>query len=797
MVKKILIGIGIFVGLLAVALVSLVAFLDVNQYKPQIEAAVKDKTKRTLKIDGDLKLSVFPRIALALPKTTLSNLAGDRVSASLDSARVSVALWPLLRREIQVGHVAIDGLTATVERRKDGSTNLDDLIKREAPAQAQPEKSGAPPQFEIGGIELTNADLTFDDRMTGNTTRLSKLFLKTGRLANQSKTPVELDVTFANTKPAANGFLKAKGEADIDLVANAFGAADIAAELKATLDKQPIDATIKASRVATRAAGTAQAIAVEKLDLTAKGVLAGITLESSRVLAPKLEFDPAALSLTVAGLDVSAKGKRGADAFDLNLSAPKLAASRKEASGETLVATVKLAGAQTIDARVQLDGVGGNAQALTVSKLALALTAVAVDAKKNTRRVQAQLAGPVNANLEAQTFAIPKLAGEVSIEDATLPNKGFKFPLDASAKLDLKGQTLVGGVQTKFDETSAAASVDIKGIGGDTPPRIGFEASADKFNLDRYFPPPDPKTAPSSEAGPADTPVDLSAIKDLNLNGELRVGQLQTRNIKANNLRVVLKATGGKLDVAPLSANLYGGAVNATASAFADNRVNVNATLANVMIEPLLKDATGKDVLSGRGNVKLDVRTAGASVSAFKRALDGHASFALKDGAIKGVNLGKIVREGRAKLGLANAGAESARAAAGDQTDFSELTGSLAINNGVATNTDLDGKSPLLRLSGDGKIDLPAGTLDYTARVSVVGTSQGQGGRELEQLRGLTIPVKLSGPFEAMSYSVDWGALAKEALKSKAGEQLKEKLSPQVKEQRDKLKEQLKGLLGR
>lgn len=795
MFKKILIGLGVVVAVIALALVALVLFVDVNQYKPQIEAAVKDRAGRTLKIDGDLRLSVFPRIALALPKTTLSNLAGDRVSASLASARVSVALLPLLSGRIEVGRVTVDGLTATIERRKDGSTNLDDLIRPEtAKSPAEPARAGAPPQFEIGAIELTNGDVTFDDRMSGTTAHLTKLFLKTGRLATQSRTPIELDVTFSNTKPEATGFLKLRADADIDVAAKAFGARDISVELKAAIDKQPLDATILAARLSTRAAGEAFAIAVERLDLAAKGTFGGVTVESSRIVAPKLDVDPDQLALVVAGLEASAKGKRGADAFELTMNAPRLSASRKAASGDAVIATLKLAGAQSLDARVQLEGLGGTAQAMTANKLAVALTSVTTDARKNTRRVQAQLAGPVSANLEAQTFALPKLDGEVVIDDATLPKKGFRFPLDARAKLDLKGRTLAGGVNTKFDETTAGASVDIKGLGG-AAMKIGFDASADKFNLDRYFPPPDPKTPPSGEVGSDDIKVDLSAIRDLNLNGELRVGQLQARGVKVSSLQVVLKAAGGRLDVAPLTANLYGGAVSGNASAFADNRVSLNASLANVAIEPLLKDATGKDILSGRGNVKLELRTAGAAVSAMKRALDGSAAIALKEGAIKGVNLGKILREAKAKFGAGTA--ETGKTATADRTDFSELTASFAINDGVATNTDLEGKSPLLRLAGDGKIDIAAGSLDYTARVSVVGTSQGQGGRDLEHLRGVTVPVKLTGRFETLSYSIDWGAVAKDALKSKAGEQVKEKLSPQLKQQRDKLRDQLKGLLGR
>ncbi|MCX8114538.1 MAG: AsmA family protein, partial [Burkholderiaceae bacterium] len=65
MLKKIVIGVGVAVGLLVIGAVALVAFVDVNAYKPQIEAYVKDNYQRRLTIEGDLALSVFPRIALA------------------------------------------------------------------------------------------------------------------------------------------------------------------------------------------------------------------------------------------------------------------------------------------------------------------------------------------------------------------------------------------------------------------------------------------------------------------------------------------------------------------------------------------------------------------------------------------------------------------------------------------------------------------------------------------------------------------------------------------------------------
>ena len=61
-------------------------------------------------------------------------------------------------------------------------------------------------------------------------------------------------------------------------------------------------------------------------------------------------------------------------------------------------------------------------------------------------------------------------------------------------------------------------------------------------------------------------------------------------------------------------------------------------------------------------------------------------------------------------------------------------------------------------------------------------TSKGQGGKELDKLAGLTVPVKLGGPLDAMNYEVDYRAAAGDLAKSKVG---------------DKVRDRLKGLLGR
>jgi AsmA protein len=116
------------------------------------------------------------------------------------------------------------------------------------------------------------------------------------------------------------------------------------------------------------------------------------------------------------------------------------------------------------------------------------------------------------------------------------------------------------------------------------------------------------------------------------------------------------------------------------------------------------------------------------------------------------------------------------------------MSASFQIADGVARSTDLDAKSPFLRLGGAGSADVGRGRIDYTARATVANTSKGQEGADLEALKGITVPVLLSGPFEAIDWKIQWSAIAAGMAKSRVGDKLKD--------QEDKLKDRLKDKLG-
>ena len=234
-----------------------------------------------------------------------------------------------------------------------------------------------------------------------------------------------------------------------------------------------------------------------------------------------------------------------------------------------------------------------------------------------------------------------------------------------------------------------------------------------------------------------------------------------------------------------MTASLYGGTLSGSAGIDANTyRFTARPQLQGINISPLLKDLANKDLLEGRGKVVLDVQTTGRTVPDLKKALAGSASIALNDGAIKGINLAEALRKAKAAIGSQSA--QEQTASGGDKTDFTEMTASFSISKGVAHNEDLSAKSPFIRIGGAGDLDIGEGRMNYLAKAAIVNTAAGQGGKDAGSLAGLTVPVRISGPFDALAYRVEIGAMVSDSVK----QQVQEKVKGQV-------QERLKGLFAR
>ncbi|MES2128356.1 MAG: AsmA family protein [Pseudomonadota bacterium] len=680
---------GIVALLLAVVAIVALTF-NPNDYKPTVIKLVKEKTQRTLAIPGEIKLSFYPKIGADLGKISLSERNSTAEFAAIDSARVSLALIPLLSKNLVVDRVAITGIRANLVRFKDGSLNIDDLLSKKEEDKSQPIK------FDIDSVKIGNASASFDDKMEGRIFALTKLNVESGQIASGVPGQVTLSANVKASKPAVNTAVTLKTGFTFDLEKKHY--------------------------------------VLKGLDATVSGAL--------------LDYEK--VDLSVAG-DADLDGAQAA----LSLSDLKIGANAKRAS-------------QVIEAKATLPSFKGTGHTLTLPGLS-----IDVSVKDAGTDAKAKATGTIAADLDALRFTSRDLQVALEGKQGGLDVKGkFAATFDADLKKDNIGATLKG----MLDESAIDARVGlVKGA-------IDFAVNIDKIDVERYQSkaPAAPATA---KAGPEPV-IDLSGLKALHANGSLKIGSVKVAGMQATALALELHAGGGKFAVSPMTAKLYGGSLNGGitldfANSASTPRIAVKQDLTGVKLGLLLKDAIKKEPVDGTGDVQLDVFTQGPTVTAMRKALGGTARLRLADGSVSGFNLAQMIRSAKASVGM---GAKDGTSTAADKTDFTELSGSFKIANGVAHNDDLSAKTPLFRLGGVGDIDIGRETIDYTVKATVVATLQGQGGPELQALKGLTVPVKLGGPFTAMTWHIDFAGMAGEAVKTKV---------------QDKLKDALKGLLGR
>ena len=698
---------GTLVVLVVVAAVVLPLVIDPNEYKPAIVAEVKKQTGRDLRIDGDIELSVFPWIGVELGKTTLSNAPGFSapVFAATDQVAVRVKLLPLLSKRVEVGTVTIHGLDLNLARDASGRTNWDDLVAAGGktgaakPAPSQPgagEPSKAPAlALAVGGLDIRDANVTWDDASSGQRYAVRNLSARTGGLSVGEPVTFEIALDVEAAQPPVNGHVDAEGRAFYDA----------------------------ASKIAR----------VENLEVA--GTFEGETLPGGRAslaLAANIEHDAGKQTLSVAGLELHAQN-------------------------------VELTG----DLRVA--GLGSKPSAEGMLRIA----------PFNAKELLATLgtAAPETADPDALT--------RVSLE-ATVGGR--------------PNAIVIKPLVVRLDESTLTGELSLPDL---ATRALRFDLALDAIDADRYLPPEKPAgstsagastktvaTPGSAAAGASKAPNE--ALRALDVVGRMRIGKLKAAKLNLSEVDVSLEAKQGVIRVHPIDANLYEGTYrgNIVVDARGDvPRIEVDENLSRVLAGPLLKDLQGQDRITGRADVNVALQGAGADADAFKKTLNGSANFAFTDGAIKGVNVARMIREAYARI----KGRKLPPEEAVQQTDFSEMRGTMRFKNGVASNDDFVVMTPLLRINGNGTADLPAESVDYRVKATIVKSLEGQGGESIDELVGVPVPIHVTGSFSEPSYALDMQTLAEELAKGKVKEKLGETIDKKIGD--EKVKGLLKGLI--
>lgn len=676
-------------ALVAITAVVLPMVVDPNDYKTEIATAVEKQTGRTLTIEGDIALSVFPWLGLDIGPTQFSNAAGfDEPSmARMEAVQIRVKLLPLLRKQLEVDKIRLSGLQLYLSMDKQGKTNWADLTatqesagtgkpkEQAAEETADGDNAGGLDRLVIGGIEIGGASIHWDDRSTGSHYAVNDLSLTTGAIEPGEAFDLDLQMQMASRQPAINTGLSLRGELLVatDLSTISFNGAELLVDAQG--DSLP--------------AGQVKAALTTDISLG---------LEAQTLLMPNIVLETLGLRITasVTGADISSDAPRFNGSLDITEFAPRKVL---QALGEA--------------APVTADD----------SVLRKADVALAWDAS-----LQHFAASALTAHLDETT-----INGELKVQSFDAPAITFALLLD-QIDIDryLPPASSEDAVATNVSGEAAANSAGDKGAG---------------------------KTSPQSEKLP------LEPLRSLNLNGELRMAQLKAFNLRSRDVLIQIRARDGVLEISPLTAQLYDGKAdfNLKLDARKDTPlIYVKESLIGVQAGPLLKDLTGDAPLLGTANVRANLNGAGNNVDEILGTLKGTAKFSFKEGAINGVNIAALIREAQATL----EGRPAPKQQQPNRTDFALLRGSATVNNGLVKNDDLVMKSPLLRINGAGKVNLPKETVDYTLTAKFVESLKGQGGKGANKLEGVSIPVHVGGTFSKLTYVPDLGAVMTDAAKA-------------------------------
>jgi AsmA protein len=755
LVLKLALGLlGLAVVLLVALAIAVAVLFDPAQYKPLLAESVSEATGRRFTLEGDLGLDYFPCCSVTLGRAALGNPQGfpDGDFAAVEAAALSLKIWPLLTRgAVEIGVVRLQGLQANLAVRRDGAANWQ-FDGRQSSAESDTATAAGPRRLAIEGIEIRGGRIAYRDESSGADYLAEDLDLDTGDLTPGERFDLNLSAKLTDRADGTSGKLTLAAAAtlapDLSRVEFAKPMLDVTASGKA-IPATSLTAQLGAAALAVE---FRQDTHLTFTDLQCDFTLAGFEAAaddlagsfsagdtslslgaSSELIVPQLKADVTVSGKDIPGEVVTTKLTTGKIALDVD----KLWASVESLSAEVngLGAKLALTGkGRTGERGAKLDGT------LQLDPL-------------SPRSVLAVLKKPEPETADPQ--ALTRLAGRAD----------WALGKDSLA---------LSGLDFQLDQTRLTGSVGLEGF---DKPATRFDLALDALDLDRYLA-PDPRPSTGTADGGAaaeaeDIPVET--IRDLRLDGQLRIEQLVFAKARLSAVSATVRAADGRLRLEPLAARLYGGEYRGAVSIDAIGpvaKVAMEQKLNGLQVAGLLQDLYQNDKLTGALSGSINATAAGNGNAALLRTLDGTVAVSIADGAYLGTDLWHEIRRARALI----RGDAAPAAPANPRTTFNALELAGRINDGVLGTDRLLAEIPFARLTGAGTLNLVARTLDYRLQGQVFENPTFEDGSSIKDLEGLTIPITLAGAMGEPKVGVDLKALALGAATQKLKERLLKKL---------------------
>lgn len=718
---------------------ALTHFFDPNDYKDEIRQLARKHANLELELNGDIGWSLFPWLGIEITDAKVASAEmPDDPFADLRLLGLSVQVMPLLRKEIQMSDIRIDGLNLNLHRNAQGQGNWEhigqpraeepktaptsqqnDATVSTAPSTAErPAPRTTPLKLDINSLIINGARIDFHDEQSGQQFNLESVQLTTGAIRDAQPIALKFSGFFGNAKPLLRARIELTTKASIDQVLQRIMLDDL--KLSGEVAGEPLQGktanfTARGNLLYDQSAHVAH---WDNLKLSINQLKALGELQATE-LDKQAKFK-GALSIAAVNLQEFLSG--------IGISLPDMA--DKKALSHFELSTL----------------FQGTSNSVLLNDIALSID-------------QTQLTGSVGIKDLAQNRLYAQLRGDQLDADRYLPVLKENAPTERQA--EVKKQTSEAG-------TSGTTALP---------------------------------SSPSKSAWSTEPILPVEQIRKINAEIDLTFNELQLRKFPISQAQLKLLAKQGVITLNTLQGSLFNGDFQTSArldAAAPQPLLTLKLSTHNIPIDKVMQTLEQDVTVTGLLDSTAELRSSGNSEQAWVDHLNGTLDFALHKGMLLDANLERQLCIGIATLNRKKLGPNSGN----KDTPFNDLRGTLNIRNGIAHNPDLHVAIPGLSVKGQGNLNLSVLSLDYRLGMIIQGDTHPMPDPACQVNKryvGLEWPIRCRGPLElgAKACRIDQDGLGKiaatlagEKINEKINEKLGDKVSPE-------LKDALKGLFKR
>lgn len=747
LLSTLLAAVGILAVLAVAAVVYVTTFFDPDDLKPRLIEVVREQSGLELALEGPLTWSFYPRLGVGVEKADAwlpDQTVGEEDSfVAFRRAEVSLAFAPLLRGEIAIDGMLLEGMRLNLESDEAGRGNWEVLLERlaergevaeevlaPAGAAAGPvpdAQSGLSVALNIASVQIRGGEVSYRDLGGDRELRLKNLAVTGSNVNPSSAFPLRasfqlaghdsLDWEEREASPRLASDISLEGKATLGLAERRYLLDDFSlkttSRLAAAEEQQTLN--LQGSRL--------RLDALERYLQLEDGRL-GATLRHPALGGASLPFDMA---------------------FALEVDLPEETARLRD---------LELSGEDDLSLSGHL-----NIQQLLDSP---------------TYDGQVRLA-PFSLRPWLERFdSLPATADADALSDVALTSA---LQGDLS-RIELPGLTLVLDDSTFTGRLAA-------GLDGRA---LDFVLQGDRLDLDAYLPSAPPADARASTGLPtiarahAEAPgtlVPAAWLAELSLVGELSLNQLQLAGLDFDAVELALEGSDGRQRLSRFEAGFYEG------SLAAGGELDLTRDPIHWRLSPRVERVRAGELLEALSDEEAAVRgrlfadgeltSRGNSWPALKRHLDGRLEARLDDGAILDVNVSRELCTAVATL----EGRETTRDWHSD-TRFDDARATFVIRDGTLSSDDLLVTIPGIELGGEGWLDLVSERFELQAAARIVDTADAAC-RVNPRLERLPFPVRCEGSLSGERSK--WCRFDRSAFQSAIGDALRDELQGRVGEE--------------